>query len=567
MSTETKRNQLSKTVDLVIPPPRVRMHVDRLAMNRKVEADLKPIRESLLALKKQGATPVPEKPDPKAEVDVKDAYKAAVKEFNSYASEAYQRVVVIYDLCKKLHKITVLNDKQAELSKDDKKLTKKNADELAKEITAARDEPTVVEGEEPVTLGFSEFTAGVNLNQPSEVSALLQRLRDENPMVDLFFQRDAISKTKIRFTDSSIIALATTLQMAISQFAEHAMRTTLDASKKIMYPDHCVSPGLENCSLYPLFSNLPSFKLIVDRQTRKEQWELAYKEHKAKVAKAKKAAKPKKVAKKVGATATKEKAPVDEFHTFEQSEVEEGHAFAQEHEDSKGAKKVTYLWRGIDDLAEEPEEGEEEAEDSTRKFGFNFYIGQVCKNLKDLNKAEDEDYGEVRVSTNIKRFFSNLLVELIHRIAPQIRLLMSYKDAKTVSYEMIITVLKIILIDSYTPNPNGDVELTLEHQKLFDDMDAKVKAYNEHHAAQKTQESDEVEPETEADVEAELEPEVEAEPEPEPEPVAAPVKRSRNAPAAKTVPAAKATPAPAPAKTATPATKAAPASGRRTVAK
>ncbi len=545
MSTDTKRNQLSKTVDLLIPPPRIRMHVDKMTMNRSVEVQLAPIREKLLALKKQGAPAVPEKPESKAEAPVKDAYKAALKEFNSYASPEYARVVTIYELCKRLLKITALFDKQTELSKDDKKLSKKNLDELLKEQTAARDEPTTAEGEEPVTLGYTEYTQGVNLENHEEVTALLNRLREENSDVDLFFQRDVISKTKIRFTDSCIIALATTCQAGMSEFGSHTMATTLELGKKIMYPDHCVSAGIETCSLYPLFCNLPSFRLIVDRQERRHQWDLDHKEWKAKQSKKKSSkSKPKTKKPASGAKAVAEK---EIFETFEAREVDAGFAYAQEHDDGKGTKKTTYLWRGIDDLEEVEGAEEEESEEGTRKFGFNFYIGQVCKNLKDLNKKDNEEYENVRVSTNVKRFFSNLLIELIHRIAPQIRLLMSYKDAKTVSYEMVVTVLKSILIDSYTPTASGDVELSAEHQKLFEDMHKKVEAYNEYHKSAKDAVDDADAEDGEVDVDAEVdadaaEPEAETEADVEAAPVAA--KRTRGAKAA----SAKATPKTAPAK-------------------
>lgn len=587
MSTETKRNQLSKTVGLHIPPPRVRLQLDRLAMNRKHELELAPIRKRLHDLKKRGAPAIPEKPDSKAEEADRTAYKDAVKEFNQYASAEFTRNSTIYELCKRLTKISALYDKQAALREENppKDLSKKNRDELQKEIKAAQDEPETKEGEdEPVTLGFAQYTQGVNLENPTEVSRLLQQLRDENPQVDLFFQRDNISKGKIRFTDSAIIALAATLQRAISEFAQHAMRTTIEVNKKIMYPDHCVSAGLENCSLYPLFCNLPTFKRVVDRQTRREQWEQDFKAWKATNArnKGKKAAAKKTTKKADGAAkvtkpaAAEEKKP--EFESFEQREVAAGFAVTHEREDQRGQKKIVYLWKGLDELdeADDEESGDAEpqaegdvaevhSEEETRKFGFNFYIANVCKELKEANASEEngDEYENVRVSTNIKRFFSNLLIELIHRLAPQIRLVMSIKDAKTVSFEMITIVLRSILIDSYAPNANGDVELSEAHQQLFTDIDEKIKLYTEYMKEHKnktvTEEDGDVVVE-DADVEVDVpEAEAETEVEAEPEPVAAPAKKAKTAAATKSAgktstpaktakaaePAAEPTPAPA----------------------
>lgn len=540
MSTETPRNQLSKTVGLHIPPPRVRLQLDRLAMNRKREQELAPIRKRLLELKKQGAPSIPEKPDSKADETNRNAYKEAVKEYNQYTSAEFTRNVTIYELCKRLTKISALYDKQAALQSEDppKDLSKKNKEELNKEIKAALDLPENRE-DESVTLGFAQYTNGRNLENPEDVSRLLQELRNENPQVDLFFQRDNISKGKIRFTDSAIIALAATLQRAVSEFAQHAMRTTIEVNKKIMYPDHCVSAGLENCSLYPLFCNLPTFKLVVNRQARREQWEVDFRTWKVTNArtKGKKAASRKSSKKSTDGSNKTTKTSVSEdkkveFESFEQREVAAGYAVTHEREDQRGQKKIVYLWKGLDDLEEgddeetvdndtqvENEVVEVQSEEETRKFGFNFYIAQVCKELKETNTSDDngDEYENVRVSTNIKRFFSNLLIELIHRLAPQIRLVMSIKDAKTVSYEMVTIVLRSILIDSYAPNANGDVELSESHLQLFADIEEKIRLYNEYMKEHKNKPNTEGD---DADVVADVEVDVaEVNTEPEPEPV------------------------------------------------
>jgi hypothetical protein len=501
-------------------------------MNRKHEQELAPIRKRLHELKKQGSPAIPNKPDSKADESERNTYKEAVKAFNQYASAEFTRNSTVYELCKRLTKISALYDKQAALQEENppKDLSKKNRDELHKEIKAARDEPNTKDGDESVTLGFAKYTHGFNLDHPSDVTRLLQQLRNENPQVDLFFQRDNISKGKIRFTDSAIIALAATLQRAISEFAQHAMQTTINVQKKIMYPDHCVSEGLENCSLYPLFCNLPTFKLVVNRQARRAQWEVDFKAWKAtnarnkgKKAATKKAKKSTDTTKPAKSVTPDDKKP--EFESFEERELSEGYAVTYERKDQRGQKKVVYLWKGLDDLNEADDDENVEADanedenvelptddEESRKFGFNFYIAQVCKELKEANSTDDngDEYDNVRVSTNIKRFFSNLLIELIHRLAPQIRLIMSYKDAKTVSYEMVTTVLRSILIDSYTPNSSGDVELSESHQQLFTDIEEKNRLYNEYMKEHKTRVSTEDgEVPEDADADADPEPEVE----------------------------------------------------------
>jgi hypothetical protein len=517
----TTRTQQATTVDLIIQPPRVRMHLDRLAMNRPVESELNPIKDQIDRIKKEGADELPDKPVKDDEQTVKDAYKEALKEYNKFSSGTYENINTLYELCKKLKKISVIQKSQDELEQAGKKMTKKQLAELAKEQKIVADQPADgQDAEDYESLGFAEYTEGVDVTSEAEVNALLNRLLEDTPDVNLFFDRDAVSKRKTRFTDASIIGLATAIQMTVREFIEHGMEFTLKEGKRIMLPDHCVSDGLEDCSLYPLFRTLPTFRLIADRQSRRSAWERDHADWKAENKRnnrAKGNARRKNAKPKAAAT------PVTPFKTFEEREVEEGFAIQTETHTDNGVKEKV-MWRGIDDFSkvEHNDDDDEEGDETARKFGFDFYINLLCKDVKETMFEDTEiennaDYKDIRVSTDIKRFLSNLIKEFIHRVAPQIRLYMDYKEAKTVSYNMVSTVLKSFLMDSYTPNENGEVELDEEHANLFDEMTRRRDLYAKKQKDKKNHTAD-VEVDADADeevVETEEEEEV-VEPEPAP---------------------------------------------------
>ena len=479
MSTRT---QQADKAELKIQPPRMRMHLDRLAMNRPIETQLAPIKEKIEQIRKLGAPTLPEKPDKEAEQEVKDAYKEAQKTYNKYSSADYEKLTTVYELVKKLQKISSIQNQQHELAKEGKELTKKQLAELAKEQKTVADQPADGQpAEEYESHGFAPYTTGVNVTSEAEVHALTTKLLAENPNVQLLAERDRISKDKTRFTDAAIIALATVAEMGSREFIEHGMATTLSENKRIMLPDHCVSKGLEKCSLYSLFDKLPTFRLVADRQTRRAAWERDHAEWKAENKRNNRA---KGNARRKNPKAAKP-APPTPYQTFEEREVEQGFAIETETTAENGDVKTKVMWRGIDDFSKvDVDEDDGEGDETSRKFGFDFYINLLCKDVKeamtDETVAENTvDYKDIRVSTDIKRFLSNLIKEFIHRVAPQIRLYMDYKEAKTVSYGMIETVLKSILMDSYVPDENGVVEFNEAHKNLFDEMARRRDLYAE----------------------------------------------------------------------------------------
>jgi hypothetical protein len=485
------------------------MHLDRLAMNRPVEQQLNPIKDKIEQIKKTGAPELPDKPEKDAEQSVKDAYKEAQKEYNKYSSTEYERLGTLHELCKKLRKISNIQKQQDELNQDGKELTKKQLADLTREQKIVADQPSDGQSaDDYVSLGFSEYTDGVDVASEAAVNALLNRLLDENPDVNLFFERDTISKQKVRYQDSAIIGLTTAIQMAAREFIQHGMWRTLEENKRIMLPDHCVSTGLEECPLYPLFRTLETFRLVEKRQERRAQWERDYAAWKAEN---KRKNRSKGNARRKGGKTKETPAPTP-FPTFEEREVEQKFADEVEATTDGGEVKTKVLWRGIDDRSKyDIEEDDEESDETARKFGFDFYINQLCKDVKETMSENTDvenhaDYKDIRVSTDIKRFLSNLIKEFIHRVAPQIRLFMTFKDAKTVSYDMVETVLKSFLIDSYVPDENVTVDFSEAHQALFTEMERRRDLYAEKQKNKKSGSTTDVD-EDEQEETAEEEPE------------------------------------------------------------
>ena len=147
----SSRNQVADTVKLIIPPPRIRMHLDTHGMNYKVVKELIPIKDELNTIKKEGAPVDPEKLTGEVTEEQRDEYKASHKEYTSYASEEYQRLQLVHSLYKNLTNLTALLERRSTDKENDKKFSANNKAKLSKLQDTIRDE-----GDEPV--GYADYT-------------------------------------------------------------------------------------------------------------------------------------------------------------------------------------------------------------------------------------------------------------------------------------------------------------------------------------------------------------------------------------------------------------------------
>jgi histone H3/H4 len=112
-----------------------------------------------------------------------------------------------------------------------------------------------------------------------------------------------------------------------------------------------------------------------------------------------------------------------------------------------------------DEKADVPEEDCEEKNGST----FEFYINLICKSVKATLVAEDETYQPIRISKHIRKFCSDVVIQLIERISPLIKLYASTAKVKTVNDDVIEFIFKFLFLDA---GVCPDVFCTFTHERL-----------------------------------------------------------------------------------------------------
>jgi len=239
----------------------------------------------------------------------------------------------------------------------------------------------------------------------------------------------ALSRERTRFSSEAATALSIVCNSLVSQLAQHTMDNAIAAKAKIIKVSHVHTEGVEKLSLYPLVSTLSLFVSTGDK-LRKE-FQDAYdesernklvkgleKEFKAKY----KITTPKKKAE--GDTTTNAAAPT--------TPADPAPTVA-----SESAPEV------------EPED------DGDSKTSFKFYVHQACKAVA---MKEPEKYKSIRISTDIKDYFSDLVTEFIKRIAPLVAATANSVKTKTVSKDTIMRIIKNILIDGHVPVETVELE-------------------------------------------------------------------------------------------------------------
>jgi hypothetical protein len=521
-SSMKKRQQLSKIVDLDISHSRVRKYLSIHGINRESKEKVQEFKDQVEEIKKKGAPPLGNKPEKpikpkkdeykdndsgygnaikKYDADIvaytaeKKQYDTAADAYNKYVSDEYSHLKVVHAVHKSLTKISELLNRRA----NDKKFPKSANTELAKTQASFGTVPNKYGNESDDTFKkrsdiykeINTFLGKVDTNNVNAVTAAADKLAKRYPSLSIFSHKDEWSHQSYRINDNANIALAVIMQAGIEELAEHTMKNAIKEKKAIIQPDHCVSEGVEKCSLYPLFNKLPHFVAIRDRQKRHIAWE---EEKKASDEEAAKRAKA--IAKRKG---TKYTRPDSKFSKFEEYEHEHGHCekvtTTTTDKNGKNVKKDRYEWYNIDiderdtdadsDETEEDGDGADMDDNGKDKDNFTFYVRKLCLRIK-ANKVEEnyQDHDDIRISGNIAKFFSNLVIDFISRIAPLIKSAVEYKKAATISEKTVKFVLKMILLDSRKDADSTDV-LSEEHSGLMDLIDNKIRIANAHHTEAK----------------------------------------------------------------------------------
>lgn len=227
---------------------------------------------------------------------------------------------------------------------------------------------------------------------------------------DLELKATALSRERTRFSNEASIALSIICDEIVQQLTEHTMNRVLAAKKKIIQVSHLHEAGVEKLPLFPLIKTLPSFVATANK--------IAADSESTKVADALSSA-------------------------LAQAEKDFKKKWSVKCPKVKGEEAALEVLEHAEEHPAEPEE--DDASDS--KTSFKFYVGQVCKETI----KRDERYKSVRVSTEIRSYLSDLLVEFIKRLSNLVQLTANCMKNKTINDIAILRTVESLLIDGHYP--------------------------------------------------------------------------------------------------------------------
>ena len=260
----------------------------------------------------------------------------------------------------------------------------------------------------------------------------------------------ALTHERVRFSNTAPVVLSIICDELVREIAQHAMENVIAHKKKIIHIEHLHTPGIENISLYPLIKSLPSFAAKSEEHEKIRRQVEVDKEINIALTKVKK-----QLRKKFGRD-------VDQY-------------FAG---DEKSGPKEP-----VEKPA--PEEAQSDDDDGVdHKTSFKFYVNQICKSLV----AENEKYKPIRISSEIKSYLSDLVVEFIKRVSPLVYLTTKSMKNKTANDAVILRVVEMLLVDSKpfkesiefleVEIPDPKILATAKTDKSIDKKNiAKIKAY------------------------------------------------------------------------------------------
>jgi hypothetical protein len=486
------RHTLASQLEFHLNPARLRRWLDKLGLNSEEYPEIVKINEQLLLLaKKDGPVqPVPPPKRPKKDATAADieAYNAAVaarkvqvEAWKNYEHPEYTKQALVHAFYKHaLHLAELLRrQEQTQTVKDDIHATLELLQDRPVPFKApkAADKKKAAEekyekySKDFVAPGFSSLFKASKLNaaapDPSVIDTYLNKLRQDYPVLVMLLRKDELSHQKIRFNEEGMIAFTLIGQQLVVSLASPAMVNATDDNKKIIQPDHIIeNESVFESPFYPLFRNLPHFSALIDRHDRR-----VLHAEQTKVKRALLFQEARKKAKTSGHAYTKADSPdLSSLKTFEEEEVENGFAVKREvipPPKKKGGPsppaRVEYFWKDIDDE-------ERVAQDNTN---FNFYVGNLCTDIK-YKIFDDRVVADgIKISKKIKTFLTHVITDFLARIAPKIRILLEYSAVKTVDLSVVMTALKFMLSDNYNKR-DGKIAWSHAHTELFDSVKTTV---------------------------------------------------------------------------------------------
>ena len=480
MSTKVVKphRNLANRVGSPFPFARIRRWTDRLGLNKDPQQVIDKCNEELLNLNKLNGPAKPAAParlqEPAADTPAEQV-AAAKKEYDTalanfklawtawkdYTSPEYSQATKVFTFYKNMKRLTEFLRREEQ--------TNTSLAEMDSLLDILHDKPAHKgrrESDEDYATRVAKFVAPgylellnkfTNLEDANSIDQGLNDLRAANSNIENFLRKEEASHEKTRFNESGLIAVSTGCKAIVSELARSAMRNVLADGRKIIQPDHVLN-DIQDSPLYAMFSTLPHFTALVDRAKRRAEHDASNKEKRQNLFK-----EARKRAQSEGRQYRKEDSPdTSSLKTFEDDEVDAGRAIKVVVPPSKKSKstesRYTYQWHGV-----EYDEGEL---DSTN---FDYYVGALCKTIKDDEFSSNKDAEGIKVSKHIKQFLSKMITDFLARLAPMFRILIEYDRVKTVEGSTVVAAYKLMFCDGYNSR-NGNIAWISEHKRLFDEI-------------------------------------------------------------------------------------------------
>lgn len=456
------KGQVTNVIGLHFAPVRVRNSIDKFGINNDIEQKLESWRAKKLELKKKGF--------------VLDKNSAEYKEI--FAKHLVTPTLTVEQKNLSAEKRNeLMKEKAVKALASQEKATEKEllSKYTSAEFSAIRDvwknrvKPlvkslrTLTNNQERLTTRVEKLEASLakkdlsvasrakkqaNLNnskvelskiQPSikMVESQLTSLLKGHPKVELFKQYDAISKGRVRFNNECAITITVVIEKLLEEVIVFAMEQLKKNGKKIVHPSHYLMDGHQNLPLYCLLRNLPVYEHQLMCKRKIEQWE-------------------------------------DNRRRMERIIKAE---YKSAHDGWKSRNDPNEKEPSIKDFMNEAKDNGryETKQPITPEFtnyvgaptNFEFYVVSLWGTLKE----KTEGCSALRISTDMRQFLDNLVLDFINRLQPWLRAFTTAAKVNTVQNTVVKNALRLMIIDGGNDEAHNLVD------ELFYIADLKIQTY------------------------------------------------------------------------------------------
>lgn len=497
LNNHTHRVPQIRMLGLIIPPKRVQDVLDIHGLNSVIEKEKNPSQAAVMKIKKEGGPLMPARPKPltrkereipaqvEAHKEERALYLEQQKSYDRYKSDRYIKLTAAQNVClqlESLHELLIRpivpprTTPAPSVIKHIEKLQEQLTHPQPKQRKNEQSEHFQIRSQQIMEL--AKLCEKADLQDPDAVVDLANRIKNSDSDLENFIHRKHYNKERYRFNKEASVALTVAIDLILEELADYAVSNTIKSGYKTMRPDHCLGVGLKKLKFYPFIRNLYHLRLLRERKKRHDEWQRAHDKAKREFNNAgKHQAKREKVPWKGAKNFV--------FASFPEMEVTQEHAVRYEKTRKDGKTIARYKWHDLDTSKREdlPE--------------FTTHTHKICANsIRNHAAIEGEGAEEIKISSAMTKFLSDLVLDFILRICPSVCLLVDTLDVSTINDKIILNVLHQVLLDSYA-NPEGKTELIEAHQSFFATIKEKCQMSHENRTKQNPKQAPEQKPASE----------------------------------------------------------------------